>query len=202
MDNRTKKLILGATIVCGVIGVYFMKYGNVDKKKDTIYIPKHSYSYEEAMDIINGDGENKDSNIEYYASTLQLMNFDLEDMKKFNRPIILDLGSDDCGPCLTMKADLEEAYEKYKDIALIHFIDVWKYSIDDKGLPIYSLPTQYLFKSNGKPLKIEELDRNRIDTSQFIEYTEKESGKHEITAHIGVLAMEDFDYLIEIMTVE
>lgn len=64
--------------------------------------------------------------------------------------LMLDLGSDECKPCIMMAPILEELKEAYAGRARIMFIDVWKNRDEAKKYGIRAIPTQIFFNAKGE----------------------------------------------------
>lgn len=64
--------------------------------------------------------------------------------------LMLDLGSDECKPCIMMAPILEELKEAYAGRAKIIFIDVWKNRDEAKKYGIRAIPTQIFFNAKGE----------------------------------------------------
>lgn len=108
--------------------------------------------------------------------------FDLEELKSYGLPILIDFGSDSCPNCQKMAPALEELNAEYQDEAIILFADVWKYESLATGLPIRTIPAQILITSDGEPYTPSE----PLQTSmQF--YTSEDTGEHILTVHEGLL---------------
>ena len=52
---------------------------------------------------------------------------DLEKLKSYGLPIIIDFGADSCVPCKEMAPVLKELNETLQGKAIIRFVDVWKH---------------------------------------------------------------------------
>ena len=64
--------------------------------------------------------------------------------------LMLDLGSDECKPCIMMAPILEELKKAYAGRARIMFIDVWKNRDEAKKYGIQAIPTQIFFNAKGE----------------------------------------------------
>jgi thioredoxin 1 len=105
---------------------------------------------------------------------------DLDKLKSYGIPIILDFGSDSCIPCKQMAPVLKELNAELQGKAIIRFVDVWKYRELSEGYPISVIPTQIFFDANGKPYK-----PKNPEASQMKIYTSRDNGEHIFTAHEG-----------------
>lgn len=69
----------------------------------------------------------------------------LDKLKEYKMPIIIDFGSDSCIPCQQMAPVLEVMNEEMQGKAIIKFVDVWKYQDAAKDFPVQVIPTQVFF---------------------------------------------------------
>ncbi len=110
---------------------------------------------------------------------------DLEKLKSYRLPIVIDFGADSCIPCKQMAPVLKELNEELQGKAIIKFVDVWKYRDLAEGYPISLIPTQILIDANGKPYSPE-----NPEAMQLKLYSTKDTGEHVFTAHEGGLTKE------------
>jgi thioredoxin 1 len=68
------------------------------------------------------------------------------------RPVLLELGSDQCVPCKMMVPVLKELSEKYPNQFTVAFHDVWKDASVGEKYGISVIPTQIFFDKDGKEL--------------------------------------------------
>lgn len=107
---------------------------------------------------------------------------DLEKLKSYGLPMIIDFGADFCIPCKEMAPVLKELNEELRGKAIIKFVDVWKYQELANGYPISLIPTQVLIDDEGNPYKPKE-----EVSSNFNLYAMKDTGEHVFTIHEGGL---------------
>lgn len=110
---------------------------------------------------------------------------DLEKLKSYGLPIVIDFGSDSCIPCKEMAPVLEELNKELQGKAIVRFVDVWKYQDLAEGYPISVIPTQILIDANGKPYKPKD-----PEAMQMKMYSLKNTGEHVFTAHEGGITKE------------
>ena len=105
---------------------------------------------------------------------------DLQKLKSYGLPIIIDFGSDSCTACKDMAPVLKELNETLRGKAIIKFVDVLKYSSLYKGFPIRLIPTQVFIGSDGKPFV-------PADPVAYMMsyYSDRVSGEHLFTRHEG-----------------
>ncbi|MEA4822842.1 MAG: thioredoxin family protein [Clostridiaceae bacterium] len=113
---------------------------------------------------------------------LEATSIDLETLKEYGLPIIIDFGADTCIPCKEMAPVLKTLNSEMQGKAIIKFVDVWKYSEVAKDFPIQVIPTQVFFNADGTPY----VPSDDIEI-QFDKYSYKDTGKHAFTVHQGGL---------------
>ncbi|KNY30298.1 thioredoxin family protein [Pseudobacteroides cellulosolvens] len=161
------KIIIPVVILCILVGLWFIKNNR-----------NHS-----GLDETVNSGTLQTGNSDYDLDVTEKI--DLEKLKSFGLPIVIDFGADSCIPCKQMAPVLKELNEELKGKAIIKFVDVWKYQELAQGYPISLIPTQILIDSNGKPYKPK--DPNAL---QIKEYKSRETGEHIFTAHEGGITKE------------
>ncbi len=110
---------------------------------------------------------------------------DLEKLKSYGLPIIIDFGADSCIPCKEMAPVLKELNEELRGKAIIKFVDVWKYQAFVEDYPITVIPTQVFFAADGKPYKPKD-----PNVAQMRLFAMKDTGEHVFTTHEGGITKE------------
>ena len=110
---------------------------------------------------------------------------DLEELKSYGLPIIIDFGADSCAPCREMAPALEKLNRELRDKAIIKFVDVWKYSDLATGYPVTYIPTQIFIDANGNPYSPDNPEELNLNI-----YTDKNTNEHLFTVHVGGLSEE------------
>lgn len=105
---------------------------------------------------------------------------DLEQLKSYGLPIVIDFGADSCEPCKAMAPVLVELNQELRDKAIIKFVDVWKYQGLAEGYPISVIPTQVFFDKEGKPFTPSD-----PAGMGMIMYSTKDTNEHVFTTHEG-----------------
>lgn len=119
----------------------------------------------------------------------------IEDLLKYNVPVIVDFGADWCGPCKAFHPTLEKIQEKYKGRIIIKYVDIDKHSDLLKGLPVQAVPTQMFWTKDGKPF----MPNNRKD---FIKFKDRKTKAVKYTYHVGGMKMNKFEDVIKEMGVK
>lgn len=105
---------------------------------------------------------------------------DLNRLKSFGLPIMIDFGADSCVPCKEMAPVLENLNEKLQGKAIIKFVDVWKYQKLAEGYPLRVIPTQVFFDKDGKPYVPSDSQAVKMNM-----YSLKNTNEHVFTTHEG-----------------
>ena len=106
---------------------------------------------------------------------------DLEKLKSYNLPIIIDFGSSSCMPCRQMAPDLRKVNNELQGKAIIKYVDAWKYTKIAEEYSIELIPTQIFFNSDGTPYVPENAEELGL------EIVKDQNGNHIFTKHIGIL---------------
>lgn len=156
--NRVLKIIIPIFIVAVIIGIWFFK--NNDKTLETI-----------------------DTNPDFALLVTETL--DLEQLKSYGLPILIDFGADSCIPCKEMEPILEKLNEELQGKAVVRFVDVWKYPELAQDYPISVIPTQIFFDQEGKPYTPSD-----PQNSQMKMFTTKDTNEHVFTTHEGGMTEE------------
>jgi thioredoxin 1 len=122
---------------------------------------------------------------------------DIEKLKSYGLPIMIDFGADSCVPCKEMAPTLVELNKELRLKVIIKFVDVWKYKSLAEGYPISVIPTQVFFDKDGKPFNPKDPDELQMKM-----YSSKKTDEHLITTHEGGLTKEQFINVFKEMGVE
>jgi len=110
---------------------------------------------------------------------------DLEKLKSYGLPIMIDFGADSCIPCTEMAPVLKQLNEELRGKVIIKFVDVWKYQSLAEGYPISVIPTQVFLDKEGKPYTPKD-----PEASQMQMYSSKDTKEHVFTTHEGGMTKE------------
>lgn len=122
---------------------------------------------------------------------------DLEKLKSYGLPIIIDFGADSCIPCKEMAPVLVELNQEYRGKAIVKFVDVWKYQKLGEGYPLRAIPTQVFIDASGKPFQPEDPAKHRMTM-----YASNESGEHVFTVHEGGMTKDQLVAVLKEMGVD
>jgi thioredoxin 1 len=119
---------------------------------------------------------------------------DLEQLKSYGLPIIIDFGADYCQPCRDLAPTIEALNEELQGKAIIRYVDVEKYPELAAGLPISVIPTQIYIDASGNPYEPED-----PDTFSMKMYTSQDTGALTLTMHEGGLTKTQFTEILKEM---
>lgn len=171
-------------IVLVVAGIWFAK--NIGTVENAPSVPQN----ESSNDAPVAD----DPNFELEAEWI-----DLDAMKAYGLPIIIDFGSDSCIPCQQMAPVLKAMNAAMRGKAIVKFVDVWKHITASKGFPVQVIPTQVFINADGTPyVPSEAMSDSGIE---FTMYSSKSTNEHMFTTHQGGLTEEDMRKILADMGV-
>jgi len=116
---------------------------------------------------------------------LEATDINLEQLKSYGLPIVIDFGADSCIPCKEMAPVLKELNSELQGKAIIKFVDVWKYPELAEGYPISVIPTQLFFNKDGKPYTPSDPESMRMAM-----YVKDDTNEHVFTTHEGGMTKE------------
>ena len=131
---------------------------------------------------------------------LKITKTDLEEIKAYGIPTVIDFGSDSCIPCKQMAPVLETLNTEWQGKAAVQFMDVWKYTDGVQDFPVSVIPTQVFFNADGTPYVPSDSIQNSIEGLTM--YTDKTTGEHVITVHQGGITEEEMRQIFAEMGVE
>ncbi len=181
MDKkRLIRIIVPVCIVLVIAGIWIFK--NADKKAPAT--PKNN----DSASLVTPKSEED--------FVLETDSVDIEALKAYGLPIIIDFGSDSCNPCKEMAPVLDTINVAMRGKAIIKFVDVWKNAQAADGFPIQLIPTQVFINADGTPY----VPSGDIDI-EFTMYRYKESNEHAFTVHQGGLTVEQMQQILADMGV-
>lgn len=162
------KILMPLLLLCIIVGIWFMKNSNTG---------------------LASEG-NVHTDFELHVTQA----LDLEKLKSYGVPIIIDFGADSCIPCKEMAPVLKELNEELQGRAIIKFVDVWKYKELAKGYPVNLIPTQIFIDAEGKPYQPQAPEAMQMNL-----YTLQDTEEHVFTTHEGSLSKEQLLDILEEM---
>lgn len=184
------KIVVPAFIMIGVIAIWIIKNGNEltkgNEAKNSDYVGENNVKENE---IAQAD------NVDFELNVTE--EIDLEQLKSYGIPIVIDFGADSCRPCKDMAPVLEKLNKDLKGKAIIRFVDVWKYPNLAAGFPISLIPTQVFIDKDGNPYMPSE-----ANLKGMIMYETKDTKEHVFTAHEGGITEEELLKILKEMGME
>lgn len=185
VDNKTEqaqnkngsslfiKILVPVLIVGAIVSIFFMK--NKDESVENIDV-NTQINEETAAD------ETEDTEMFELHVTEEI---DLQELKSYGLPIMIDFGADSCVPCKEMAPVLEKLNDELQGKAIVLFVDVWKYQDLAVNFPVRVIPTQVFIDSEGNAY----MPSESVGTS-LTAYTSKVTDEHYFTTHEGGLTEE------------
>lgn len=141
----------------------------------------------------NGEALTEAQKIDF---ALSAEGFDLEKLKAYGLPIIIDFGASWCGPCRAFEPVLEAAHDEMLGKVIIKYVDIDDYSEIAGAFPVSVIPTQVFIGADGKPYS------PGADLGvEFSSYTDKNNAETVFTVHEGGLSAEQLAAIIKDMGV-
>jgi thioredoxin 1 len=167
--KRLVKIIVPICILLVVAGIWALK--NINQGSEA-----------QATPIENKDSTSLVTPKNDEDFQLETTAIDMEALKEYSLPIVIDFGSDSCIPCKEMAPVLKTMNTEMQGKAIIKFVDVGKHAGAADGFPIQVIPTQVFINADGTPY----VPSEDIEV-EFTMYSYKETGEHAFTVHQGGL---------------
>lgn len=174
------KIIISVLLICSVFGIWIVK--NIVENSN----PLKSDKADKTVETTNPD----------FALNVT-KELDMEKLKSYGIPIIIDFGSESCIPCKEMAPVLKALNKELQGKVIIKFVDVWKYQTLADGYPVSVIPTQIFIDANGNPYTPKDADALKMKI-----ITAGESKVHTFTAHEGGVTKEQLMSVLKEMGVE
>ncbi len=104
----------------------------------------------------NDDSKKDNANVIAGFELLAGPDFKKEEVLALGYPTLLDVGGAECIPCKAMAPVLEELNEELMGVAIIKFVDYWKYPKLASQFQFNVIPTQFFYDETGKLVKTHE----------------------------------------------
>lgn len=174
MNKKVITIIIIFIIIIGIAGMWIIK----NKQK------------------INENNTNQENKIENINEDFELNvtgDLNLEKLKSYKLPIIIDYGAEWCPPCQMMKPDIIKLNKELQGKAIIKMVDVDENIDAADGYKINLLPTQILINSDGTPYIPKD---NSIEGFEMVK---DENGEVLYTMHVGILTKAQIMNILEEM---
>ena len=121
--------------------------------------------------------------------------FDIQKLKSYRLPILIQIGSDEEELSKKMMPDIEKLYNDMENKAIIRYIDIKKVSklLDESEFTFSSIPAQILFCSDGSVYE--------AGVSEALGYkiVKDADGNNMYTLHYGDLTLSEMEQIIQSM---
>lgn len=170
------KVLVPGLIIIGIFAIWLIKNPDVLSNVKNKILTGKSGVEANNNDVIEKNAVEENTDFELNITE----EIDLEQLKTYGIPIVIDFGADSCIPCKEMAPVLKKLNEELRGKAIVRFVDVWKYPDLAQNYPISVIPTQVLIDKDGNPYVPS--DANSAST---IMYSTKDTNEHVFTTHEG-----------------
>lgn len=184
MKKRHLQIVVPLLIVVMVAGLWFVK--NHQATADPVFtaadkaaLPEHLQSADFSL---TAEGA-----IDYAA------------LSAYGLPLLIDYGSERCGPCQRMAPDLQTVNGDVYGKAFVKVVDLDTHPEAADGLPVLVYPTQIFVNADGTPF---EPSKALQEKYHFAMYNDKETGALVYTTHQGVLTAAQMQEILKEMGVD
>jgi thioredoxin 1 len=185
-NNKSKikwiKVLIPILIILVIVGIYAYKKTEESKQSSQNIAQDDSKK--------SADGE---------SLPLEISSVDLDEIKSYGLPFVIDFGSDSCIPCKQMAPVLKTLHEDLQGKAIVNFVDVWKNTTAANDFPVSVIPTQIFFNADGTPFVPSDELAKEIE---FTMYSSKDTNEHVFTVHQGGITEEQMRKIFAEMGVE
>lgn len=179
--NLWAKILIVISTLAVVAGIYVYKKSEEEKLNN--------------QNTAQTDSEN----VAVENSPLEVSSVDLDEIKSYGLPFVIDFGSDSCIPCKEMAPVLKTLHEDFQGKAIVHFVDVWKNKNAAIHFPVSVIPTQVFYNADGTPFVPSDKLAQEIE---FTMYSSKNANEHVFTVHQGGVTEEQMRKIFAEMGVE
>ena len=151
------KIAIVVAIVVVIVGIFIFKSAKNNDQTAQENTASQSQTEEDAVNY-----------------PLKITKTDLESIKAYGIPTVIDFGSDSCIPCKQMSPVLETLNKEWQGKAAVQFMDVWKYTDGVSDFPVSVIPTQVFFNADGTPYVPSEAIQKEIE---FTMYSDKNTNE-------------------------
>lgn len=190
------KIIVPALILCAIAGI------GIVKNKDNIFGKNEITASVQTQEPLQNQDDfqeetatsmpmNTDSGFDF---SLASGNFNIEELSAMGIPVIIDYGSETCGPCRDMADDLERVNAEVQGRAVVKYVDIYENPELAYDVPVRVTPTQLLIDKDGNPYVPPENTQG-----SFTMYSRRDTDEHVYTVHEGALYYDDLIGLLRDM---
>ena len=129
---------------------------------------------------------------------LEWTTFDLDRILAEEKPVLLNISSDNCPYCVMMEPDLAQIHKQYGEQAVVADINLDRCPESSWQLPVRATPTQILFYADGSPYLPSEAVQQEMTFLYYV--TEADSTAEEVhvlTVHEGMLTAAQMKVILQ-----
>ena len=124
---------------------------------------------------------------------LNLDGFDLESILAEEKPVLLNVSSDNCPYCVMMEPDLEKVAEAYQGTAIVYDVNVNEQPGVAMQIPVRATPMQVFYYADGTPYVPSDEISLQIN---FLRYVLTDTDTHVMTVHEGMLSDSQMEMIL------
>ena len=129
---------------------------------------------------------------------LELESFDWAVLLAEEKPVLLNISSDDCPYCVMMEPALSQMHDRYSEKAVIRDLNLDRCSEAALQLPVRATPTQVLCYADGSPYLPSEAVQQEMTFLYYMAEDEATAEKlHVLTVHEGLLTAEQMELILQ-----
>ncbi|NMB33974.1 MAG: thioredoxin family protein [Clostridium sp.] len=174
--NNIVKIGVPLIIISALIVMWFLKTQQYPKESAETSPPVHT-NPDFAFDVEN--------------------ELNLDRLKTYGLPIMIDFGADYCPPCREIKPTLVKLNAELQEKAIIRYVDVQKLPGVAQDFPVQVIPTQVFYDKEGKPYKPSDQNSSKMRT-----YLDRNTEEHIFTTHEGIMTYEEILTILREMGME
>lgn len=194
--KRWVKIAIISAIALVVVAIFGIKMA---QHKETVPQDAVTQPDSAATQVPSGNVEAEQETVSTEGYPLKITKANLDAIKAYGVPTVIDFGSDTCIPCKEMAPVLLTLNAEWLDRAAVQFMDVWKYTDGVEDFPVSVIPTQIFFNADGTPYMPSEEMQKEIE---FLMYADKTTDEHVFTAHQGGITEEQMRAIFAEMGIE
>lgn len=120
---------------------------------------------------------------------------DYDKLFKDKIPVVVDYGSEGCGPCRAFMPLMIKLNKDFEGKAYVKYVDIWEHQGAQGDVPVRVIPTQVFFDANGKPYQPTDDEAKALG---LIVYKD-DDGNPKYTLHEGPMEYDDLVSIVNKM---
>lgn len=165
------KIVVPLLLVCVIAGIWAVK--TIQKVTDSTDNPTSAQT-DVSGNPVTGNPD--------FALNVTNNNLDIEKLKTYGLPIIIEFGADWCAPCKQMAPIIKALNEDLQGKAIVRFVNTDENQKASQAYDFQYIPTQLFINADGTPYNPANASAMQMD----LKY-DKTTNKHLYTTHTGTL---------------